>query len=241
MHDYPFGAHCTNVKKDLLFANFFSNIVFSKQKAMTGYQDYLIVLSPPGNIVNRVKQLKDFSYHKIGEFESRYSKAHITIQPWPRKKPVWIEPLIPKLVRDLQSLPPVVLDINGFGFFDQQVYQTIYAKLNSTPATKVWFKLLRKFFNTPAFEPHITIARNLPNEDFKKLWPFFKGLKWNEPFKVEQLTILKREMIGHDKTYKVLREIPFNQKLDFNEFTYSKLKAPSSTLNKVNLQQISLF
>src|SRR5258708_16656484 len=115
---------------------------------MTGYQDYLIVLPPPESIISGVKKLKDFSFKKIGEYESRYSKAHITIQPWPRKKPEWIEPLIPRPVRDLQSLPPVILDINGFAFFDQQDFQTIYAKLNSTPLTKVWFKLLRKFFNT---------------------------------------------------------------------------------------------
>src|ERR1017187_2619652 len=110
---------------------------------MTGYQDYLIVLSPPENILNRVKKLKDFSFNEIGEYESHYSKAAIVVQPWPRKKPVWIEPLVPKLVRDLQTLPPVVLDINGFNFFDHQDNPTIYAKLTSTPATKIWFKLLR--------------------------------------------------------------------------------------------------
>jgi len=223
------------------FANNISIIVVSKQLAMTGYHDYLIVLSPPESIISGVKKLKDFSYNKIGEYESRYSKAHISIQSWPRKKPVWIEPLIPKLVRDLQSLPPVVLNINGFDFFDQQEFQTIYAKLNSTPLTKVWFKLLRKFFNTKPFEPHITIARSLPNDDFKKLWPCFKNLHWNEQLKVDKLTILRREMIGHDKIFKVFKEIPFNHRLDFYDFANSKLKATLLPLNKVNTQQISLF
>jgi len=207
---------------------------------MTGYQDYLIVLSPPESIISGVKKLKDFSFNKIGDYESRYSKAHITVQPWPRKKPVWIEPLIPKLVRDLQSMPPAILDINGFDFFDQQETATIYAKLNATPLTKIWFKLLRRFFNTQPFEPHITIARSIPSETFKELWPYFKNLQWNERFKIEKLTILRREMIGHDKIYKVFKEIPFNQRLDFYDFTTSKLKAPV-LLNRVNIQQISLF
>jgi len=209
--------------------------------AMTGYQDYLIMLSPPENIINRVKKLKDFSFNEIGEYQSRYSKAHITIQPWPRKKPVWIEPLIPKLVRDLQSLPPVILDINGYAFFDQQDHKTIYAKLNSTPSTKIWFKLLRRFFNTSPFEPHITITRNIHHDDFNKLWPQFKNLQWNEQIKIDKLTILRREMIGHDKIYKVFKEIPFNHKLDFYDFANSKLKATLLPLNKVNIQQISLF
>jgi hypothetical protein len=136
---------------------------------MTNYQDYLIILSPPENVSNYVRSLKNFSAEIIGEYKSQNSKAHLSVQYLPRKKPVWFEPLIPKLERELQTLPPVELEINGFAFFDQQEFQTIYAKLNSTPATKIWFKLLRKFFSTPPFEPHITIARNIPHEAFKKL------------------------------------------------------------------------
>ncbi|HEY5326122.1 MAG TPA: 2'-5' RNA ligase family protein [Mucilaginibacter sp.] len=208
---------------------------------MTGYQDYLIVLSPSENIISSVKKIKDFSFNKIGEYESHYSKAHITIQSWPRKKPVWVEPLVPKLVRDLQTLPSITLDINGFAYFNQQDYQTIYAKLNSTAATKIRFKTLRRFFSNENSEPHITIARSIPNEAFNKLWPHFKNLQWNGQFKVDKLTILRREMIGHDKIYKVFKEIPFNNNLDLDTFANSKLKAQVLPLNKVNMQQISLF
>jgi hypothetical protein len=87
----------------LLITKNISIIVVSKQQTMTAYQDYLIVLSPSESITDKVKNLKEFSHEKIGEFDSRYSKAHITIQSWPRKRPVWIEPLIPKLERDLQG------------------------------------------------------------------------------------------------------------------------------------------
>ena len=208
---------------------------------MTGYHDYLILLTPPDNIISNVRQLKEHSFGMIGEYESHYSKAHITVQPWPRKRPVWIEPLLPKLERDLQTLPPLVMDINGFDFFDQQEFQTIYAKLTSTPATKLWFKLLRRFFNTPPFEPHITIARNILNDDFKQLWPYFKTRQWNERFQVDKLTILRRETIGYDKTFKIFKEIPFNKKLDFFEFTTAKLKQPALPLNKKDEKQFSLF
>lgn len=214
---------------------------YLKHSKMTGYHDYLILLTPPDSIVNNVKKLKEQSFLTIGEYDSRYSKAHITVQPWPRKRPVWIEPLLPKLERDLQNLPPLVMDINGFDFFDQQEFQTIYAKVSSTSATKLWFKLLRRFFNTPPFEPHMTIARNLPNADFKQLWPHFKSRNWNGRFSIDRLTILRRETIGYDKTYKLFKEIPFNKKLDFFEFTNSKLKQPALPMNKSNDKQFSLF
>ena len=236
------GDHLYNkCKKDLYNTKNISIIVSSIQQAMTGYYDYLIVLSPPENIITHVKKLKEFSYNKIGEYEGHYSKAHIIIQPWPRKRPVWVEPLIPKLERDLQSLAPIILDINGFDFFDQQENQTIYAKLNSTPLTKIWFKLLRAFFNTKPFEPHITITRNIPVDNFKTLWPDFKNLRWDEQFKVDKLTILRRETIGYDKSYKVFKEIPFNKNLDFYAFANSKLKSHILPVNRFDIQQISLF
>src|ERR1700722_14650036 len=110
---------------------------------MTHYQDYLVLLSPPENINAHIKSLKHFAGGIIGDFEGQHAKANIVVQPLPRKKPVWIEPLMPKLERELQTLPPVQLEINGFAYFDQQEFQTIYAMLNSTPATKRGFKLLR--------------------------------------------------------------------------------------------------
>jgi len=208
---------------------------------MKSYQDYLIILSLPENIINYVKVLKEKSAAVIGAFEAQRSVPNITIQAWPRKKPVWVEPLIPKLERDLQSLPPVTLEINGFGFFDQQEFQTIYAKISSTPETRLWFKLLRRFFSTPPFEPHITLARSIDYEDFKKLWPHFKDQAFNARFTVEKLTILRRETIGYDKSYKKFREIPFNKKIDFEAFARAKLKAPVTTTKVVDEHQISLF
>ncbi len=208
---------------------------------MKSYQDYLIILSPPENIINYIKALKEKSATVIGAFEAQRSVPNVTVQAWPRKKPVWVEPLIPKLERDLQSLPTIPLEINGFGFFDQQEFQTIYAKINSTPETRLWFKLLRKFFSTPPFEPHITIARSIEYEDFKKLWPHFKDQPFNARFIVDKLTILRRETIGYDKAYKVFKEVPFNQKLDFETFTRTKMKMPVTTTKVVDEHQISLF
>lgn len=215
--------------------------MFYKIKFMTGYHDYLVVLSPPEDVIKKIERLKEFSFKKIGEYDSHYSKAHITVQYWPRKKPVWIEPMIPKLERDLQHLSPVILDINGFGFFDHAERPTIYAKLTSTILTEIWFKQLRKYFNTPDFVPHMTIAKGIPNADFKQLWPYFKPNEWVEQIKIDRLTILRRESFGYNHGYRIYKEIAFNRRFNFHAFANSKLKAPSLALNKVNAQQFSLF
>jgi hypothetical protein len=207
---------------------------------MIGYQDYLVVLSPE-SMIAKVKDLKGLAFDRIGAYESHYSKAHITIQNWPRKKPVWIEPLIPRLERDIKSLPPVILDINGFDFFDHLDRPTLYARFKSTPLTAVWFKHLRKYFGINNFEPHIIIARNIPHDTFKTLWPLFKNLHWTEQIKIDKLTILRRDTIGHDKSFKVFKELDFNRQLNFYVFAGDKLKGPGVAVKQVDEQQFSLF
>ncbi len=208
---------------------------------MTGYHDYLIVLTPAESIISDVKDLKNFSAAMIGDFESRHSKAHISVQYWPRKKPEWIDPLLPKLERDLQTLSPVVLDINGFDFFDEQYNPTIYARINYNLSVEAWFKQLRKYFNKSDAIPHITIVKSIPNTTFNKLWPHFKNREWNRQMKIDKLTILRRETIGSENNYEVFKEIPFNPRLDFYAFTNAKLKAQTTPIKTVSTQQFSLF
>ncbi|MDB5006757.1 MAG: 2-5 ligase [Mucilaginibacter sp.] len=208
---------------------------------MTIYQDYLMVLSPPESIISTVKKLKEHTFNVIGAYESHYSTAHITVQYWPRKKPVWVEPLIPKLERDLQNLSSVILDINGFRYFNTADRYTIYANINSSPLTDIWFKQLRKYFTKHDAVPHITIAKNLSGAAFEKVWPYFKNRQWNEQFEIDRLTMLQREAIGHNKSYKKVKEIPFNSRYDFYVYANSKLKAPPIVARLHNEQQFSLF
>ena len=208
---------------------------------MTGYQDYLIVLTPSDSVCKRIKRVKDDSAGMIGNYDGRHSKAHISIQQWPRKKPVWIDALLPKLERELLTLPPLVTAIAGFDFFHHEENPTIYARLNKSQASDVWFKHLKRFFSGGTFVPHITIARNLPAPAFQRLWPYISKQEWQEEFKIDKLTILRREMIGHDKTYHVYKELPFNRRLDFNTFANSKLKASPVAEKKANSSQFSLF
>ncbi len=206
---------------------------------MTGYYDYLIVLTPSQSVVNRVNQLKEYSAGVIGDYVSRHAKAHITVQTLSRQKPEYIEPLFPKLERDLQKLPPLLMEINGYNYFNSD-NPTIYAKLDSTALTKVWFKNLRAFFNAPAYEPHITITRGIDSNSFRKLWPHFKNFEWTEKFLVNELTILKREAFSITRSYDVVKQIPFNKRLDFFQFAGSKLNAMPAMANTGALQ-FSLF
>ena len=67
---------------------------------MNTYQDYLIILSPPGRINDQVKKYKQSSARLIGDFEGMHSKAHISIKTLKRQRPGEPDQLFAKLKRN---------------------------------------------------------------------------------------------------------------------------------------------
>ena len=205
---------------------------------MESYRDYMILLSPPASINDQVQKFKKSSLRLIGDFEGMHSKAHISMKRLHRQKPFWTEPLFEKLEKELTLLEPAQLQINGFAIFLPTDFTTIYAAIRSTPEMEDWFKRLRKCLNEKKAIPHITIARQVPNELAKKLWPKFKDRLWNEEFEVKYLTILHRETLGLDKTWKKLKDIPFKGKPEWNILPEKKKDKAEKV---IDVNQISLF
>ena len=205
---------------------------------MEAYKDYMIILSPPFNIAEQVKKFKLSSRRLIGDFEGMHSRAHITMSLLKRQKPFHTEPLIKRLEKELSLLEPGIFQLNGFATFLPTDYTTIYAAIKSTPVMEDWFKRLRKSLNEKKSVPHITIARQVPNEKAKKLWPKFKDRKWNEEFEVKRLTILHRETFGYEKIWRPFTEIPFRGNPEWNKLPEKTTKTGKKT---VDINQISLF
>ena len=204
---------------------------------METYKDYMIILSPPKDIAEKVKKFKQSSHRLIGDFESMHSKAHISLKRLHRQKPFWTEPLFEKLEKELSLLEPPILQLNGFATFLPTDFTTIYAAIRSTPEMEDWFKRLRKSLNEKKAVPHITIARQVPNDKAKKLWPKFKDRRWNEEFEVKRLTILQRETFGYEKIWRPFMQIPFRGKQEWNMLPDKK----KEVVKEVDENQISLF
>jgi len=208
---------------------------------MTGYKDYLIILSPPEAIAEQVKKFKLSSARLIGDFDGVYGKAHLTVKVLSRQKPFWTEPLFAQLEKELSLIEPVTLQIKGFATFLPTDFTTIYAAIRSTPAIEDWFKRLRKCLNEKKAVPHITIAKQIPNELAKKLWPKFKDRLWDDEFEVTRLTVLERETYGYDKKWKPFKEIPFRGNAELNRFVDKKKEKQILGIKDVDENQISLF
>jgi hypothetical protein len=205
---------------------------------MTGYKDYLIILSPPETINGQVKKFKQSSFRLIGEFESLHSRAHISLKVLSRQKPFWTGPLFDQMEKELSLLEPTTLQINGFAHFLPTDYTTIYAAIKSTPEMEDWFKRLRKSLNEKKKVPYITISKQVPNALAKKLWPKFKDRPWYEQFEVNKLTILHRETYGYDNKWLKFKDIPFKGDPGLNALID---KNPDKTAIYIDGNQTTLF
>jgi hypothetical protein len=183
---------------------------------MMSYSDYLMIISPPENIIKEISRYKRASVNVIGHFEGMHSTAQITITHQTRCKPFLVQPAILKIETKLNTMPPVDLRISGFNFFNHgQTAKTIYAVIEKTSQTDNWFKLLKNQIGIKVkdFVPHITIARNIPVTSFNKLWPNFENRLWFETFTAHSLTILQRDTYVEYCEWRIYKELFFANRL----------------------------
>lgn len=178
---------------------------------MTGYADYLFLLSPPQPVIDEVARYKKASAKHIGDFSSMNSNAHISVMTAERQKPYFAENTLNRLEQRLAIMPPILLHIDGFKYFEHlHDKKTIYAAIRNTPAVDDWFELMRKNLGIKkVFLPHVTVCRNISNEQFSTLWPHFRHKRWTEPFWANELTIARRETFEPFAKWQTLKRISF--------------------------------
>jgi len=206
---------------------------------MESYKDYMVLLSPSESIKAKVKALKQETEELIGTFESWHSQAHVSLKTLRRQKPYFTEPLFDQMEKELSLIEPFTLQLNGFATFLPTDFTTIYAAIRSTPEMEDWFKRLRTILKEKKAVPHITIARQVPNDKAKKLWPRFKDRRWDETFEVKSLVILQRETFGYDKGWKPFKKILFRGNAELNKWVDKKKDKEAEKF--IDLNQTSLF
>ncbi|MDN5289369.1 MAG: 2-5 ligase [Mucilaginibacter sp.] len=208
---------------------------------MTMYEDYLMLLSPPEGIKHEITRYKKASAKLIGNYKSMDSPAHISIQHLERQKPFMAETNIDRIEKDLNTLPPVLLHIDGFKYFTHlHNRMTIYAHIRITPSVDEWFtSIKRKLKIRKTIIPHITITRDISGNDFDQLWPNFRHKKLVEPFWVNELIMLKRETFAHSPQWTSFKVFEFRSNkgaANNAEAIISKQATADITLqNQINL------
>jgi 2'-5' RNA ligase len=153
-------------------------------------QELYFIIAPPRHILSDVSVLKDDVHYLIGhKFDDQRSKAHIPLFRYNDKYSREMIRFVESKACDFQPFNVLLKD---FGVFYNGSKRTVYMDIvYKYPIQEIFGKLVKEDDN---FVPHITIARNLDNEDFLRCWPYLKGLHYgNQHFLCDRITVLRKE------------------------------------------------
>jgi 2'-5' RNA ligase len=163
--------------------------------------EILIVIEPPGEIAEYIALLKKEIYDEFGDYTSRFSKAHITVNDF-RVLDDRMNPTLNAIEKHISEISSFIIQLNGFSSFDSG--KTLFVNVESSESYNHLineFEIVRSevvkakkknfYIST---RPHITIANQMNNSAFKELKKRFHPLHFNHEFKVEKLAVLRKNI-----------------------------------------------
>jgi hypothetical protein len=175
--------------------------LFRPTKAQDIRELYFII-APPRHILSDVSVLKDDVHYLIGhKYDDMRSKAHI---PLFKYKDRYANDMIRFVESKAVEFEPFNVLLKDFGFFLNGTKRTVYMDIvYKSPIQEIFNKLVKE---DESFVPHITIAKNLDEDQFLRCWPYLKGLRYgNQYFHCDRITVLMKQ----DKHWVPYKEIMF--------------------------------
>lgn len=113
----------------------------------------------------------------------------------------------PNIIQDkLLWLNQFPIAIDGVGCVKQDGMRTIFWKLHDEEPIRKLFALITGT-TPPDFHPHITIARDIPAEQYEQIEERLADFEYNGEWICDHLTILRKN--DAEESYEVAFEIPF--------------------------------
>lgn len=158
-----------------------------------------LLISPSLPVAKDVSFFKQRFRRILGHsYESEFSKAHISLVKY---HDVHSDNLLYHIADNvLSGFKPFTIYINGFYVLHHGGNRTIC--LNIINKNSVC-ELMKKLTGQESL-PHITLAKNLSKEDFNRLWPTVRNIKYANSFKCESITVLR----GTDGAWAYYTDLP---------------------------------
>jgi 2'-5' RNA ligase len=177
------------------------------------YNEYLLILSPPEELYNKIMKVKKEFYEKYKASTALYSKPHLTLVNF-----VQFEMMEERIVNHLKTIAmgytPFKAELSDFGSFPSH---TIFINVDTKLQVKNLIKDLRSAQrvmtlnkdNKPHFfdDPHITIARKLLPWQYEQGWLEYSNRQFTGRFIADSMLLLKRR-VG-DKAYQIVQRFEF--------------------------------
>jgi len=171
--------------------------------------EYLLLLSPPHYIKNGVWEIKKAFHKKHNHIQAIHSAPHITLGSFWLNE-VLEEDVLRKISEVAQQQSPVEVILKNFKNFGTH---TIYINVINPAAIVNLVKSLKEKLqlhgsqSSFSMTPHLTIARRLREEQFKKAILDFEGREFNASFIADSMLLMKREH-SNDR-YQTVAEFDF--------------------------------
>jgi 2'-5' RNA ligase len=168
---------------------------------------YSIALIPSKEIVELVDSMKKELSETIGWFNSKNSKAHITIAEFKATEEE-AEKIISKVKKIANSTKPVVVTFNSFDSFANGAFYIAPNDISETELKAIMKSVQEGVPSakdaTKNANPHISIARRLDKQNLKIAFEIFKTI--NISFNCDRVAI----RVFNGKQYDIMESFPFN-------------------------------
>jgi len=206
------GAPKATATRDLQSLNELGVFPFLGEGRNVNYQVmkdlYSVVIAPPQDGIEYVTKLKDELYAEIGWYNSRNSKAHITICEFTADDDE-LDKIIENLLEISSYEKPIDLSFNGV---DNYPNGAVFLKPNQntkTPLSELMIRIHKKLNLKNSYkskDPHISIGRKLNEQNVEVALKMFAEVKLD----FECKNLLLRKFNPKKKQYeKFSEEFPF--------------------------------
>lgn|SRR5690606_15402244 len=186
---------------------------------------YLAVI-PPSRMVNSdVTNMKDWFMTTKGWNAPNHSKPHFTVCRF--IQPLSNEARISKKLRELsETVKPFVISLSDFGSFQNKT-STIYLRVeNEEQFSRIpqylqihlrpMLTLVKGYSPNFIRKGHLTIARQIPENEFNRVWPYWKNMRYHAESDANRIVFLRKRLSTTRGTarpdvnrYEVVGDYPF--------------------------------
>lgn len=174
--------------------------------------EYFFLIQPDQKTDKEVRSYKMTLNDAIAlSKENLWSVPHLSLFKW-QVNGVNDNYIIEKTSKALKNVPGFKVKLGGVDIYTHgPSKRSLVLKVdNPDPIRAVNRSLVNEFhFQEHAIQPHITIARSIPVNEFNKLGYRFNQFNYKGEFYCNKISILKKR-IGEDKRYVLLHEQKLN-------------------------------
>lgn len=181
--------------------------------------EYLLIISPNERIKHYVMKLKKLFADRYGCEKAAGLIPHITMANW-LQSDYREDRVVASIKRFTETVNPFLAQFDGLGQFDNRgkdnsktIFVNVFKKESFAHISKGLKRsschLLKKQVTFPS-TAHLTIARSMESEQFKRAWSEWKDKEYKAYCKVSGMILLRRELYkeGHG-TYEPIATFPF--------------------------------